>query len=316
MTSRSDSMFGSKRKVGAARLHVSGKHREWLLAYACLSLWFIGFMILQAGAMVYSFLLSFFHADMLTPARFIGLANYQRMLGDSLFLKSLGVTSRYALAAVPLGVTLSLLVALMLNEKLPAQGVWRTLFYVPSVVSGIAVAILWGWMFNPSVGLINSGLAVFGIQGPRWLASEQWALPAFVIMSLWGVGGNMLLYLAGLQSIPTDLYEAAKIDGATAASRFWHVTLPMLSPTLFFTTVMGIIAAFQLFTEPYVMTGGGPNNATLTAVLQIYRVSFEQFRFGYASVLAWILFAIILLCTLLVFRSSALWVYYEAELRK
>jgi multiple sugar transport system permease protein len=154
------------------------------------------------------------------------------------------------------------------------------------------------------------------IEGPRWLASEEWALPALIIMSLWGVGGNMLLYLGGLQSIPTALYDAAKVDGANAIQRLFNVTLPMVSPTIFFTTIMGIIGAFQFFTQSYIMTGGGPNNATLSVVLYIYRRSFEQLRFGYASAMAWILFIIILVCTLLVFRSSALWVYYEAELRK
>jgi multiple sugar transport system permease protein len=220
------------------------------------------------------------------------------------------------LGAVPLGVALAFFVALMLNQEVPARGVWRTLYYLPAVVSGIAVSILWSWMFNPKIGLINTGLSLVGIQGPRWLASQEWALPSLILMSLWGVGGNMLLYLGGLQNIPTTLYDAAKIDGANAIQRLLFVTLPMVSPTIFFTTIMGIIGALQFFTQPYIMTAGGPNNATLSAVLYIYRKSFEQLHFGYASALAWVLFVLILACTILVFRSSAAWVYYEAELRK
>jgi multiple sugar transport system permease protein len=295
---------------------LSQRTQEALLGYLCITPWLIGFLVLQAGALLYSFYLGFSRADMFTGVHFVRLANYERLLRDTLFLKSLGVTARYALGSVPLGVVLALSVALMLNQKLPGQGLWRTLYYLPSIVSGIAVAILWGWMFNTKIGLINSSLRVIGIEGPRWLSSETWALPALIIMSLWGVGGNMLLYLGGLQSIPTALYDAAKIDGANALHRLLSVTLPMLSPTIFFTTVMGIIGALQVFTQSYVMTGGGPNNATLTAVLYIYRRSFEQLHFGYASAMAWVLFLIILLCTLVVFRSSSFWVYYEAELKK
>ena len=190
------------------------------------------------------------------------------------------------------------------------------LYYLPSVVSGVAVAILWSWIFNPRIGLLNSALAAFGIKGPTWIFSEDWAIPSMILMSLWGVGGNMLMYLAGLQGIPTALYDASKIDGANSVQRFVRVTLPMLSPTIFFTLVMGVIGAFQFFTEPLIITQGGPNNATLSILLYIYRKSFEQLHFGYASLLAWVLFVIILACTLVVLRSSAMWVYYEGEVRK
>jgi multiple sugar transport system permease protein len=195
-------------------------------------------------------------------------------------------------------------------------GVWRTLYYMPSVVSGVAVAILWAWMFNPEFGLINSGLALIGIKGPRWVFSQQWALPAFVIMSLWGVGGNMLLYLAGLQGIPTPLYEAAKIDGANAFRCFLSITIPMMTPTIFFNLVMNFIGSFQIFTQSYIMTQGGPNNATLTMVLLLYRKGFQQFRFGYASAIAWVLFAIVFVFTILLLKSSELWVFYEGEIKK
>jgi multiple sugar transport system permease protein len=299
----------------AARL--SQRAQEAILAYACLTPWIIGFIVFTLGPMLASFVLAFTNTDMLTGVKFIGLGNFQEMLGDKLAFKSLSVTARYALGAVPLGICLSLVVATLLNQSIPGRSVWRTVYYLPSVVSGIAVAILWSWIFNPRIGLINAALkAGFGIQGPKWIFSEQWALPSLVIMSLWGVGGSMLLYLAGLQGIPTALYEAAKIDGAGAFARFRHVTLPMLTPTIFFTLILAIIGTFQFFTEPLVMTNGGPNNATLSIMLYIYRKSFQQLHFGYASLLAWVLFIIVLFFTLLVIRSSSLWVYYEGELRK
>jgi multiple sugar transport system permease protein len=252
----------------------------------------------------------------LTGTRFVGLANFQEMLKDKLVLQSLSVTIRYALGSIPLGVALSLAIALLLNQDFPGRSVWRMLYYLPSVVTGVAVAILWSWIFNPRIGLLNSALKTVGIQGPKWIFSEQWAVPSLIIMSMWGVGGNMLLYLAGLQGIPTALYEAAKIDGANTVQRFRHITLPMLSPTIFFTLIMGVIGTFQFFTEPLVMTQGGPNNATLSVLLYIYRKSFQQLHFGYASLLAWMLFVIILICTLFVIRSSSIWVFYEGELRR
>lgn len=306
------------RTVRAQRAGVLGtaRRREAALAYACLTPWVIGFLVFEVGAMAYSLYLAFCNSDMLTGTVFVGLANFEEMIDDPLVGKSLSVTGLYAVGAVPLGVITSLAIALMLNEKVPLQGLLRTLYYLPSVVSGISVAILWAWMFNPRVGLINTALALLGLDGPTWIYSEEWALPSLIIMSLWGVGGNMLLYLAGLQNIPTQLYEAAKIDGAGALRRLAHITIPMLTPTLFFTLVMGVIGAFQFFTESYVMTNGGPNNATLSIMLYIYRKSFQQLHFGYASALAWLLFVIIMLCTLLVIRSSALWVYYEGELAK
>ncbi len=300
----------------AQRVHLSQRTQETLLAYACLAPWIIGFLVFTVGAMLYSFMLAFTYSDMLTGTHFVGLANFQEMLQDKLVLQSLSVTVRYALGAIPLGIALSLIIALLLNQDFPGRSVWRMLYYLPSVVSGIGVAILWSWIFNPRIGLLNLALKVVGIEGPKWIFSEQWAVPSLIIMSMWGVGGNMLLYLAGLQGIPTTLYEAAKIDGANAAQRFRHITLPMLSPTIFFTLIMGIIGAFQFFTEPMVMTQGGPNNATLSVLLYIYRKSFQQLHFGYASLLAWMLFIIILTCTLLVIRSSSIWVYYEGELRK
>ncbi len=312
---KSLSRFSPKKWEFMSRFHLSQQKQEWILAYACLAPWIVGFLIFTLGAMLVSFGLAFTNTDMLTGISFVGFENFKEMFRDPLELKSLTVTFLYALGSVPIGIACSLTIAVMLNQSIPGRGVLRMLYYLPSVVSGVAVAILWSWIFNPRIGLINSLLAMLGIEGPKWVFSQEWALPSMIIMSLWGVGGNMLMYLAGLQSVPTELYDASKIDGANAVERFRFVTLPLLTPTIFFTVIMGIIGAFQFFTEPMIMTGGGPNNATLSAMLYIYRKSFNQLHFGYASLLAWVLFTIILLITLLIVRSSSIWVYYEGERR-
>ena len=295
----------------------SRRGRRQLAGWLFVSPWVIGFLIFTAGAMLFSLGLTLFDTDLLTETRFIGPRNFSKLAGDRLFLKSLTVTATYVLSAAPLQVAAALAIALMLNtKKMALVGVWRTLYYMPSIVSGIAVSLLWMWILNPDFGLLNYLLSLIGIRGPRWVYSEQWAIPSFVMMGVWAAGSNMLLYLAGLQGIPTPLYEAASIDGANRWQRFWSITIPMLSPTIFFNLVMTLIGAFQVFTQSYVITGGGPNNATLTIVLFLYRKAFEQLHFGYASAVAWVLFVIIMAFTLLVFRSSTAWVYYEGELTK
>lgn len=296
---------------------LSRQTRRELAAYLFISPWLVGFLVFTAGAMVFSLGLTLFEADLLTGFKFVGLENFAHLFEDKLFLKSLSVTFYYVALAVPLEVIVALAIALLLNsDKVCFTGVWRTLYFLPSIVSGIAVSLLWLWIFNPDFGLFNYLLSLAGIEGPRWVYSEQWAVPSFVLMSVWGTGSNMLLYLAGLQGIPTALYEAASIDGASGLSRFRYITIPMLSPTIFFNLVMTLIGAFQVFTQAYTMTAGGPNNATLTVVLYLYRKAFQQLYFGYASVIAWVLFVIIMAFTLLVIRSSDVWVYYEGELNK
>ncbi|MGQ9556208.1 MAG: carbohydrate ABC transporter permease, partial [Anaerolineae bacterium] len=296
MLAESPSVGARASKAGVRRM-LSQRAREEIAGYLCITPWLVGFLIFTAGAMLFSLGLVFFKTDLLTGFSFVGLRNITKMVHDPLFHKSLGVTSYYSFATVPLSLAIGLTIALGLNQGLWAQGLWRTLYYLPSVTSGIAVAMLWMWIFHPDVGLLNQALRGLGIQGPRWLYSEQWAVPAFIIMGTWGAGGNMLLYLAGLQSIPTHLYEAARIDGANSWRCFWSITIPMLSPTIFFNLIMGIIGSFQVFTQALVMTQGGPNNATLTIMLYLYRKGFEQFQFGYSSAIAWALFFIILLLT-------------------
>lgn len=235
---------------------------------------------------------------------------------DPSFWAAMQVTFSYAIFSVPIGICLALLIALLLNHKVPGMSVWRTIYYLPSVVSGVAVAMLWAWIFHSQFGLINVGLHAIGIQGPAWLGDPTWALPALIIMSFWGIGGGMVINLAGLQGIPTELYEAASIDGANSWQRFWSVTLPLLSPVLFFSLVVGVIDAFQYFTNAYVMTNGGPGRATLFYNLFLYQNAFRYYKMGYASALAWVMFLIILIFTLLIFKSSPYWVYYEGLTNK
>ncbi len=283
--------------------------RTWE-GYLFISPWIVGFSVFTAGALLGSFSISLMRWDIVGDPYFLGTANYTKMLGDQFFWKSLRVTFYYLLN-VPMNLVLGLIVALLLNQKIRGLGFFRTVFYLPSVTAGVAVSLLWLWIFNPRFGVINVLLDLVGIKGPGWLGSETWALPALIIMSVWGVGGSMLIYLAALQGIPTALYEAATIDGANQWSKFVHITIPMISPVLLLNLIMGIIGSFQVFTQAFVMTNGGPNYATLFYVLYLYQHAFQWFNMGYASALAWVLFVIIMLCTFLILKMSREWVYYE-----
>jgi multiple sugar transport system permease protein len=265
------------------RKGLSMRGREELIAYVLITPWLLGFLIFTAGALVFSLGISFFSTDLLSPAKFVGLENYRQLLfEDELFWQALKVTTLYTLGVVPLQVGLGLLVALLLNQKVFGIGLWRTIFYLPSVVSGVAVAMIWIWFFQPDLGLFNYLLSKIGIAGPRWLFSEQWALPSLIMMSTWNIGPAMIIFLAGLQGTPHDLYEAAQIDGASAWDQFVSITIPLLSPQILFNSVLGIIGSYQVFTASFVTTEGGPNNATLTIVLYLYRQGFLTARFGYA----------------------------------
>ncbi|CAN5556094.1 sugar ABC transporter permease [soil metagenome] len=294
----------------------SQRRRDNIAGFLFISPWIIQFVFLIAAAMIVSLGISFGETDLFNGYKFVGLANYARMWNDELFWKSLRVTAYYTFVLVPSGIVISLGIALLMNQKVKFVGLWRTLYYLPSVVQGVAVALLWGYVLNPRFGLLNVGLKAIGIQGPKWLFSETWAVPSFILMGLWGAGGAMLLYLAGLQGIPTPLYEAAEIDGANSWNRFIHITIPMLTPTIYFNLLLNIIGSFQVFTSAQIMTDGGPNNATLTQVLYLYHMGFVNFQFGYASALAWALFVIIMVFTVLVMRSGNSWVHYEGDLKK
>jgi len=287
--------------------------REAIEGYLFISPWIVGFLILTAGPMLAAFVLSFMNYDVVSTVEFVGIQNFVDLFThDSLFWTALRVTMLYVIVSVPLGIGFSFAIALLLNQRLAGLRFLRTIYYLPSLVSGVAVSLLWLWIFQPDFGILNAALRVVGIQGPKWLFSEQWALPALIVMSLWGVGGPLFIYLAALQSIPTNLYRAASVDGASWWQRFRYVTVPMMTPILFFNLVMGVIASFQTFTQAYVMTQGGPNHATLFYILYLYQNAFQYLKMGYASALALILFLIILLMTLVIFRSSAVWVYYES----
>lgn len=284
----------------------------WLFAAP----WIIGFLIWTVGPMLTSLYLSFTEWDLVSAPQWVGLRNIQALFSDELVWQALKVTSLYAFISVPLHIAFGLILAMLLNTKIAGLRLYRTIYYLPSVLSGVAVALLWRWLLSPEFGLVNLGLSLFNIRGPSWLGDENWALPSLILMSLWGVGAGTIIYLAGLQGIPTDLYEAAEVDGARGWARFRNITLPMMTPVLFFQLITGIIGALQVFTQAFVMTNGGPNNATLFVLLYMYRNAFEYLRMGFASGLAWILFIYILGLTLLVFRSSAAWVYYEGEVRR
>jgi len=293
-------------------LHLTTHQREAVVGYLFLSPWIVGFLVFLVGPMVASVLLSFTQYKVIKAPVWIGLANYQRMFSDDLFYHSLRVTVTYTAISVPLGIMAALGIAILLNQKIVASGVFRTIYYLPSIISGVAVAIVFAWIFNFRFGILNYLLSLVGIEGPNWLGSSRYALSAFVIMSLWGIGGTVVIFLAALQGVPQALYEAAEIDGAGSWRRFLNITLPMISPAILFVLIMGVIGTLQTFTQAYIMTGGGPANATLFYLLYLYKNAFNWFEMGYASALAWLLFLVIMACTLLMIRSSAFWVHYES----
>lgn len=286
--------------------------REALAFYLCILPWFIGFLLFYLGPILASFYFSLTKWDLITPPQFIGLDNYERIFTrDKYFLQALKVTTIYTFTYVPLDLIFGLLIALLVNQRVRGVGFFRTIVYMPSVLAGVAYVVMWMWVFNPQAGLINGILAYFGIQGPRWLLDPKWALPALIIMSLWGVGRSMVIYLAGLQDIPRELYESASIDGANRWRCFWNITLPLLTPSILFNLIFSIILTFQSFTNVYIATNGGPLDATLFYVLYLYRKAFDHLAMGYASALAWILFLIVLVCTLIIFATSGKWVFYR-----
>lgn len=273
--------------------------------------WWAGFTLLIGGPILFSVLFSFARYDVLSPARWVGLQNYRDLLSDPLFYKSMGNTL-FMLIRVPIGMAISLGIAMLLNRSLRGMGGYRTALFMPAIVPLVAASLLWTWMFNPQQGPINGLIELLGGEGPNWLRSEQWSKPALVIMSLWGAGAGMIIWLAGLQSIPQHLYEAASIDGAGAWRRFRHVTLPMLGPFILFNAIVGVIATMQIFGEAYIMTpNGGAGDSTLVYTYYLFKQAFQFFRMGYASALAWILFLIVLALTLLQLWLGRKWVHYE-----
>ena len=275
--------------------------------------WFIGFLLFTLVPLVTALGLSFCYWDILTPIRWAGLNNYRNILSDSKVLASMWNTFRYMIAVVPLTTALGLLLALMLNQQIRGILAFRLVYYLPAVLPGVSVALLWVWMLNPDFGIINTLLGYQGINpGPGWLTDKKWAMWGIVLRQCWGVGGGMILFLAALQSVPQNYYEAARIDGANLLQRFFNITLPMISSTIFYFIITGIIGALQEFTIFRVMTNGGPSRSTTTFVLYLYSTAFNSYTMGYASALAWVMFIVSLVLTGLMFRTST-WVYYESE---
>jgi len=287
--------------------------REALEGYIAISPWIVGFIAFTGGPILASLFLSFTRWPLIEPPEFTGLQNLIRLAGDPLVGQALKVTSLYTFGSVPLSIILGFTLALLLNQRVKGLAVWRTIYYLPAVVSGVAVAVVWVWVFQPEFGVLNTLLRYIGIEGPNWLFSRTWVIPSLILMSLWGAGGGIIIYLSGLQGIPTEIYEAASIDGANAVRRLFSITVPMMTPVLFLQLVLGFIGSFQVFTSAYIMTRGGPGNASLFYVLYIYRNAFQYFEMGYACALSWVLTLVIVAVTLLLFWTARFWVFYEVE---
>jgi len=292
------------------------KAHDHLVGYLCLMPWILGLVIFVGGPIIASAILSFTEYDILSKPRFVGLGNYQRaFVKDELVLPSLGRTFYYAAAVVPIVLVGSLLLAVLLNQKLVGTNVYRTLFFLPHLTPAVAMAILWLYLLHPQLGPVNAFLGAVGLPQPGWLSSRAWAIPSMILISSWaGMGGNnMLIFLAALQGVPIELYEAVEIDGGGALARFLHVTLPIISPTIFFNLVLGIIGALKVFTLAFVATEGGPSYATWFYALHVYNQAFQYFRLGYGSALAWIFALIVIALTLLQVKVSQSWVFYRGE---
>ena len=287
--------------------------REFYAGYAFASPWFMGFLIFGGGPILFSLFMSFCEYDAFSPAHFVGLKNYIEMFTDDpLFYKSLWNTA-YMVIGIPLGMGLGMGIAMLLNYNVRGMAVYRTFFYLPAIMPGVAAAILWVWIFNAQQGILNTLLAKIGVTGPAWLQSENWSKPALIVMGLWGAGSGMIVWLAGLKGIPAHLYEAAILDGANRPRCFWHITLPMLSPYIFFNLIMGVIGTFQIFSQAYIMTQGGPVDSTMFYAYALFNNAFKYMRMGYASAMAWVLCAIVLVLTVVQLRFSKRWVHYESD---
>lgn len=296
-------------------LKKSLNRKQTIAGYLFISPWLIGFLVFGLYPIVMSFYYSLCHYDVLRIPQFMGFKNYQQLLtADPYFWKSIWNTFVYTVLRVPLCILGSLLLAVLVNNTVHGIRWFRTVYFIPSIVTGVVLSVLWMWMFNPQYGLINSFLKIFGINGPLWLNSPHWSKPSLVLMGLWSIGGGrMLVFLAALQDIPKHLYESVEIDGGGWWQKFLHVTVPMLSPVIFLWTVLEVIFSFQVFTEAYVMTKGGPLDSTLFYNLYLYYKAFDDFQMGYASALAWLLLVITLIVTIFQFKIGQKLVYYEGE---
>jgi len=285
--------------------------RRTVIGYLFISPFILGFLLWFLIPALTAVWLTFTDWNLIRAPRYVGLDNITNLWSDTLSWQALKVTTIYTLASVPIGLVTSFLLALLINTKVRGIALFRTIYYLPSIVPAVASAVLWAWIFNTDFGLANVALRAVGLPKIQWLQDPSWALPALIIMSLWGLGGSMVIYLAGLQGIPDVFYEAAEIDGAGRWSQLWNITIPLISPVIFFNLIIGIIGTFQVFTAGFLITDGGPQNSTLFYVLYLYRNGFEFLKMGYAAALAWVLFLVIMALTLLVFRYVGGMVHYE-----
>ncbi len=292
-------------------MKIKQRSREEFHFYLFILPWILGFLAFTAYPVISSLYYSFTQYDAITPAKFIGLENYKTLFHEDVFYKSIKATLLYTAIGVPLGMVVSLGFAMLLNCIRVFQNFFRTALYFPSMISGVTMSLTWLWLFNPRVGLVNFFLSLFGIHGPAWLLDYRAALFAVIIMSLWGVGGGMVIFLASLKSVPETYYEAAILDGAGPVRRFLNITLPMISPVILFQLMMTMIDAFQIFTPAYVMTQGGPQYATWFYVFYLYKSAFSDWKVGYSSALGWILLAVVTIVSFIIIKTSDKFVYYE-----
>ena len=288
------------------------KRREATNIYLYTAPWLIGFFVLTLYPIVYSFYLMFTDMNLTGVGKFIGLENLKyAFTDDPLFIKAFINTLKYVVMFVPSSIILAFFVALLLSKKVKGLGFFRTAFYIPYITSGVAVTILWGWIYQKDYGIINYVLSLFGIKGVNWLGDKNIAMISIVILSLWTIGNNIIIMLAGIQDIPQSYYESAQIDGAGAIRQIFSITLPLCTPTIYFNLIVTIIAAFQVFQQPLILTNGGPLNSTYTAAIHMYNNGFLYGKMGYASMMAWSLFVVIMVITLVVISTSKYWVFYD-----
>lgn len=289
------------------------RHSNTIWGYFFILPTIISLALFYFGPMLFSFVISFTHWDVVKAPTWAMFDNYSKVFHDELTMKSLGVTLYYTLLAVPAMTVVALLSAVLLNTKIKAMSFFRTALYIPSIVPMVANVALWMFLYNPAFGLLNYVLGIFGIPPQNWVFAKESVIPSLAIMAVWGAGNTIVIYLAGLQGISHELYESVDIDGGNMIHKFFHVTLPMLSPVIFYNVVMGIIGSMQVFTQPYIMTQGGPDNASMFIVLLIYRTAFRNQEMGYASAMSWVLFVIIGIMTAIAFKTSNMWVFVEGE---
>ncbi|MGN7165422.1 carbohydrate ABC transporter permease [Paenibacillus cellulositrophicus] len=275
----------------------------------------LGFLLFTFAPMASSLVLTFTDLKLINPPKFIGFDNYAKVFGgsDQLFYKSLGTTFKYVLMSVPLNIAFSFSIALLMNKEIKGRAVFRTIFYLPTIVPVFASSMIWIWILDPDLGLLNSILRSVGLPTGMWIYSPDTVIPSLVLMGLWTTGNTMVIFLAGLQGIPRHLYEALEVDGGNSLHKLLYVTIPMMTPTIFFNLIMAFIGGFQVFAEAFIMTQGGPNNASMFIVYYLYREAFQLSNMAYANTVAWVLFVIIVAITFVVFRTSRSWVYYEGE---